>query len=106
MDFVNALSTSENVLLGKPIHLQGGADSAESGGKVQVEIAIQDNEVTKRLASYAALVAVPTLIAGVYGMNFEHMPEIDWPLGYPLALASMVLIDLWLFWRFRRAGWL
>ena len=47
-------------------------------------ITIGESEITKRLAAYAALVAVPTMIAGVYGMNFEHMPELKWQLGYPL----------------------
>jgi len=69
-------------------------------------ITLQENEVTKRLAAYAALVAVPTLVAGVYGMNFEHMPEIGWRWGYPLALAVMALIDGYLFYRFRKARWL
>lgn len=69
-------------------------------------ITIQENEVTKRLAAYAALVAVPTLIAGVYGMNFEVMPELQWRWGYPAALAVMALIDAYLVYRFRRAGWL
>ena len=63
-------------------------------------------EVTKRLAAYAALVAVPTLIAGIYGMNFKFMPELQQPWGYPLALAIMAGIDAFLWWRFRRAGWL
>ncbi len=67
---------------------------------------MQENETTKRLAAYGALVAVPTMIAGVYGMNFEHMPELRWGLGYPLTLLSMVLIDVYLFFRFRKAGWL
>jgi magnesium transporter len=68
-------------------------------------ITIQENEVTKRLAAYAALVAVPTMIAGVYGMNFANMPELSWRWGYPLALGSMIVIDLYLVFRFRRAGW-
>jgi magnesium transporter len=68
-------------------------------------ITINENEVTKRLASYAALVAVPTMIAGVYGMNFDNMPELGWRWGYPLALGSMVIIDLYLVYRFRKAGW-
>ena len=68
-------------------------------------ITINENEVTKRLASYAALVAVPTMIAGVYGMNFNNMPELGWRWGYPAALGSMVLIDLYLVYRFRKAGW-
>jgi len=69
-------------------------------------LTIQENEVTKRLAGYAALVAVPTMIAGVYGMNFENMPELNWSLGYPLTVAIMVAIDGYLFYRFRKAKWL
>lgn len=69
-------------------------------------LTIAESEVTKRLAGYAALVAVPTMIAGIYGMNFKHMPELEWSLGYPMAIASMVGIDVWLFWRFRKALWL
>jgi magnesium transporter len=69
-------------------------------------ITIQENEVTKRLAGYAALVAVPTLIAGIYGMNFQHMPELTSPLGYPLTLAAMLAIDGYLFWHFRKAKWI
>jgi magnesium transporter len=67
---------------------------------------MQENETTKRLAAYGALVAVPTMIAGVYGMNFEHMPELSWGFGYPFALLSMAAIDVYLFFRFRKAGWL
>jgi magnesium transporter len=63
-------------------------------------------EVTKRLAAYAALVAVPTLIAGIYGMNFKFMPELQHVWGYPVALATMAGIDAFLWWRFRKAGWL
>jgi len=69
-------------------------------------ITLGDNETTKRLAAYAALVAVPTMIAGIYGMNFDHMPELKWIWGYPLAVGVMVLIDVYLFVRFRKAGWL
>jgi len=69
-------------------------------------ITLQENEVTKRLAGYAALVAVPTMIAGIYGMNFDYMPELRSPWGYPLTLAAMVAIDGYLFWRFRKAKWL
>lgn len=67
---------------------------------------VQENETTKRLAAYAALVAVPTMIAGVYGMNFKYMPELNWAFGYPLAVGLMVAIDAYLFYRFRRARWL
>jgi len=76
---------------------------------IQVALAMVNmghGEITKRLAAYAALVAVPTMIAGVYGMNFEYMPELKWPLGYPLSLLAMVGIDAFLFFRFRKAGWI
>ena len=69
-------------------------------------ITLSENEVTKRLAAYAALVAVPTMIAGIYGMNFKHMPELEWEIGYPLTVATMVAIDAYLFTRFRQARWL
>ena len=69
-------------------------------------ITIGENETVKRLAAYAALVAVPTMIAGIYGMNFKHMPELDWMWGYPIAIGLMVGIDSYLFWRFRKAKWL
>jgi magnesium transporter len=69
-------------------------------------VTISENEVTKRLASYAALIGVPTMIAGIYGMNFEHMPELHWIFGYPLSLTAMVVIDIWLFWKFKKAKWL
>jgi magnesium transporter len=76
---------------------------------IQVNLAmitIGESEVTKRLAAYAALVAVPTMIAGVYGMNFEHMPELRWAFGYPAAVSLMVALDTVLFFKFRKAGWL
>ena len=76
---------------------------------IQVNLAmitIGESEVTKRLAAYAALVAVPTMVAGIYGMNFKHMPELDWAFGYPLALVIMAGFDLYLWYRFRKAGWL
>jgi magnesium transporter len=69
-------------------------------------ITLQESEVTKRLAAYGALVAVPTLVAGVYGMNFDFMPELKSPFGYPAVLTIMALIDGYLFYRFRRARWL
>jgi magnesium transporter len=69
-------------------------------------IALQESENTKRLAAYAALAAVPTMIAGVYGMNFQHMPELTWVTGYPMALGLMFILDMLLFLQFRRIRWL
>lgn len=76
---------------------------------IQVNLALiglADNEVTKRLAAWGALITVPTLIAGIYGMNFKHMPELDWAIGYPLAVFSMFAVDALLFLRFRRVRWI
>jgi magnesium transporter len=69
-------------------------------------ITVHEGEVLKRLAAYAGLIAVPTLIAGIYGMNFAHMPELDWRLGYPFALVLMLAADGWVFWRLRKAKWI
>ncbi len=69
-------------------------------------ITLAENEVTKKLASYAALIAVPTLIAGIEGMNFKFMPELDWALGYPLSIALMTVADWLLYRNFKRVGWL
>ena len=68
-------------------------------------LTISENEITKRLASYAALVAVPTMIAGIYGMNFQYMPELQSKWGYPVALGIMVVCDAYLAYRFKKARW-
>ena len=68
-------------------------------------ISLSESEVTKRLAAWGALITVPTLIAGIYGMNFKFMPELEWAAGYPFALGLMAVIDGLLFVRFRRARW-
>ena len=69
-------------------------------------INLQESETMKRLAAYAALIAVPTLIAGIYGMNFDHMPELHWRYGYAVSVGLMAVIDGYLFYRFRIAKWL
>lgn len=68
--------------------------------------AASQNEVTKKLAGWAAILAVPTAIAGIYGMNFENMPELKWEYGYHAVVASVVAVCAWLYWRFRKADWL
>jgi magnesium transporter len=63
------------------------------------------NEIMKRLTSWGAIILVPTLIAGIYGMNFRHMPELNWVFGYPFALGLMVASGLLLYRAFKRRGW-
>ena len=69
-------------------------------------VAIDESEVNKRLAAWAAIFPVATAFAGIWGMNFEHMPELHWKYGYPAALAAMVGTCLYLYRRFRKSGWL
>ncbi len=69
-------------------------------------ISLAESEVTKKLAAWAAIIAVPTMVAGIYGMNFKHMPELEWTLGYPLALGAMLVIDIYLYFHFRKVKWL
>ncbi len=66
----------------------------------------QLNEVMKKLSAWAGIILVPTLIAGIYGMNFRHMPELHWVLGYPLALGLMAVSAFALYAGFRKRGWL
>ncbi len=69
-------------------------------------ISVQQNEDMRKISAGAALVVVPTLIAGIYGMNFDHMPELHWTFGYPFALLVMVGVSVGLFAWFKRSGWL
>ena len=69
-------------------------------------VAIDESEVNKRLAAWAAIFAVFTAFAGVWGMNFEMMPELKWKYGYPVAVSAMFGLCGYLYWRFKRSGWL
>lgn len=69
-------------------------------------ISVQQNDDMRKISAGAAIVVVPTLIAGVYGMNFDHMPELHWQLGYPFALVLMASTMGALWWFFKRSGWL
>jgi magnesium transporter len=78
------------------------------GTAIQVNLSmvtIEESDTTKRLAAWAAIFAVSTALAGIWGMNFEKMPELKWTYGYPMALAIIAAAAGFLFWRFRKAGW-
>ena len=64
------------------------------------------NEQVKRISAWAAILFAPTLIGTIYGMNFEHMPELDWRLGYPFALVLMVSFSVSLYFIFKRRRWI
>ena len=66
----------------------------------------RQGQMTRQLAAWAAILAVPTAIAGIYGMNFDFMPELRWRYGYFMILGGIFAICSGLWWRFRRIGWL
>jgi magnesium transporter len=79
------------------------------GSIVEVASLLEQNRqgaITRQLAAWAAILAVPTAIAGIYGMNFDFMPELEWRYGYFAIVGGMLTICAALFWRFRRIGWL
>jgi len=69
-------------------------------------VAIDESEVNKRLAAWAAIFGVATAFAGIWGMNFKTMPELNWEYGYPMAISLMVGVCGYLYYRFRKTGWL
>ncbi|MCW2769599.1 MAG: corA [Aeromicrobium sp.] len=95
-------------------HLARAADAIDSidhllDNALQAHLAqlsVQQNEDMRKLTAGATIFAVPTAIAGVYGMNFEHMPELTWTYGYPACLTVIGGLCLYIYWRFKRSGWL
>jgi magnesium transporter len=69
-------------------------------------VSLAQNEEVKKISAWAAILFAPTLIGTIYGMNFDHMPELGWRLGYPLAVAAMVTMGAVLYIIFKRKGWL
>ena len=70
------------------------------------QVSVRQNEDIRKISAWVAILAVPTMIAAIYGMNFEHMPELHWRFGYPFVLVLIATACTVLYGRFRRAGWL
>jgi magnesium transporter len=70
------------------------------------EIQLKQNDEVKKISAWAAIIFAPTLVGTIYGMNFDHMPELHWKLGYPLALLMMLGVGVVLWAVFKRRGWL
>lgn len=70
------------------------------------QMGVRQNDDMRKISAYAAMAAVPTLIAGIYGMNFDHMPELHWTWSYPIVILAMLCLELLLFRTFKRRGWL
>ena len=91
-------------ILGVNLTLVGLSQNEEVKALTEVSIA-QNNEV-KRISAWAAILYAPTLVGTIYGMNFNHMPELHWVFGYPLALVLMVMVSVTLYLVFKHRGWL
>ena len=70
------------------------------------QVSVRQNEDMRKISAWVAILAVPTMVAGIYGMNFDHMPELRWEFGYPAALLVMVVVCTALWRNFKRVGWL
>jgi magnesium transporter len=69
-------------------------------------VTVGQNEIVKRLAGWGAILALPTMVFSLYGMNFKDMPELNWPYSYPTVLGALAMVCIWLFLRLRKAKWL
>jgi magnesium transporter len=67
---------------------------------------VRQNDDMRKITAWVAIAAVPTAICAIYGMNFKHMPELNWGFGYPAVMAVIVLICFALWRNFKRIGWL
>ena len=72
----------------------------------QARVTVHQNVIIQQVSAWAAIAAVATIITGIYGMNFRHMPELGWMFGYPMAITIMILTVVALHWYFKRVGWL
>jgi magnesium transporter len=95
-------------------HLAQGAEAIETLDSLLstafeahlARVTVQQNDDMRKISAGIGLAAVPTMIAGVYGMNFDHIPELHWIFGYPFAILLMIASSLLLLWFFKRSGWL
>ena len=70
------------------------------------QVTVRQNQDVRTISAFVAILAVPTMVAAIYGMNFEHMPELRWTFGYPLVLGVMVVVCFGLYRYFKKVGWL
>ena len=84
--------------------LSGLLDPALTASLTQ--ITVRQNDDMRKISAWVAMAAVPTMVAGIYGMNFNNMPELDWALGYPAVLTLTAIAVAFLFRQFKKSGWL
>jgi magnesium transporter len=95
-------------------HLSRASDAASGldsllASALQADLAhvqVQQNADMRKITSYVALASVPTMVAGIYGMNFDVMPELRWQFGYPVVIGALILVTALLYRKFKKSGWL
>lgn len=95
-------------------HLRRVVDRADRASELVSEVldanltqvSLRQNQDMRRISAWAAIFLLPTVLAGIWGMNFENMPELDWTYGYPMAIGVMLLSTAFIYWLLRRSGWL
>ena len=70
------------------------------------QMSVRQNDDMRKISAWAAMAAVPTMIAGIYGMNFDHMPELHWTVSYPAVILLMAVLEVLLYRLLKRRGWL
>ena len=88
---------------GRPVAFSEGQTILQAA---VARLSVAENEDMRKISAWVAIAAVPTMIAGIYGMNFDFMPELSSPWGYPLVLLGMAAVCLLLYRNFRRQRWL
>jgi magnesium transporter len=69
-------------------------------------VQVRQNEDVRKISAWVALAAAPTMVAGIYGMNFDFMPELRWKFGYPMVIGIVTVLSSYLFYKFKKAKWL
>jgi magnesium/cobalt transport protein CorA len=106
-DIVDQFDRVRSLAGGEKDYLQGVIEFHRIRTETRRTVAAErQNEDVRKISAWAAVIAVPTFISGVYGMNFARMPELNWAFGYPAAIALMIVVSLGTFYLFRRIGWL
>jgi len=105
---INERATTFRALLDNALTVESTIVARRQNEEMQrmTEFSIRQNDEVKKISGWAAILFAPTLVGGVYGMNFRNMPELDWPWGYPMALGLMVAIGGALYFAFKRNGWM
>ncbi len=70
------------------------------------QMSVRQNDDMRKISAFAAMAAIPTMVAGIYGMNFDHMPELRWEASYPALIVAMAVVEVLLYRMFKRRGWL